>query len=128
MKLTTLNVVSPVASISLLIGSDVHHFVFTVYISFFHLIVNGFCVTCNNNNYHNQLLSGFSRSVQKQSLHHLYHKVTYFPVICAFIISFSFTVWTKKFAKKVLKQVRGCLQNLYKSVAIHPKYVLLVLL
>ena len=32
MKLTTLNVVSPVASISLLIGSDVHHFVFTVYI------------------------------------------------------------------------------------------------
>ena len=29
-KLTTLNVVSPVASISLLIGSDVHHFVFTV--------------------------------------------------------------------------------------------------
>ena len=32
MKLTTLNVVSPVASISLLIGSDVHHFVFTVHI------------------------------------------------------------------------------------------------
>ena len=31
MKLTTLNVVSPVASISLLIGSDVHHFVFTVH-------------------------------------------------------------------------------------------------
>ena len=30
LKLTTLNVVSPVASISLLIGSDVHHFVFTV--------------------------------------------------------------------------------------------------
>ena len=30
MKLTTLNVVSPVASKSLLIGSDVHHFVFTV--------------------------------------------------------------------------------------------------
>ena len=30
MKLTTLNVVSLVASISLLIGSDVHHFVFTV--------------------------------------------------------------------------------------------------
>ena len=29
-KLTTLNVVSPVASISLLIGSDAHHFVFTV--------------------------------------------------------------------------------------------------
>ena len=32
MKLTTLNVVSPVASISLLIGSDVHHFVFTVWV------------------------------------------------------------------------------------------------
>ena len=29
-KLTTLNVVRPVASMSLLIGSDVHHFVFTV--------------------------------------------------------------------------------------------------
>ena len=26
------------------------------------------------------------------------------------------------------KQVRGCLQNLYQSVAIHQKYVLLVLL
>ena len=59
MKLTTLNVVSPVASISLLIGSDVHHFVFTVlvpvlfrevfshpYISLFHLLENGFSVTC----------------------------------------------------------------------------------
>ena len=31
-KLTTLNMVSPVASISLLIGSDVHNFIFTVYI------------------------------------------------------------------------------------------------
>ena len=30
-KLTTLYVVSPVASVSL-IGSDIHHFVFTVYI------------------------------------------------------------------------------------------------
>ena len=34
MKLTTQNVVSPVASISLLIGSDVHHFVFTVSVHF----------------------------------------------------------------------------------------------
>ena len=35
---------------------------------------------------------------------------------------------TKKSAKKIRKQVRGCLQNLYQSVAIHLKYVLLVLL
>ena len=38
------------------------------------------------------------------------------------------TVWTKKSTKKVQKQVRGCLQNLYQSVAIHLKYILLVLL
>ena len=54
--------------------------------------------------------------------------VTNFPGICAFIIGFSFTVWTKKLAKKLWKQVRGCLQNLYQSVAIHLKYVLLELL
>ena len=71
---------------------------------------------------------GFSRSVLKRSLHHLYHIVTNFAEICAFIIGFSFTVWTKKSAKKVRKQVRGCLQNLYQSVAIHLKYVLLVIL
>ena len=62
------------------------------------------------------------------SLHHLYHIVTNFPGICAFIIGFSSTVWTKKSAKTIRKQVRGCLQNLYQSVAIHLKYVLLVLL
>ena len=39
--------------------------------------------------------------------------VTNFPEICSFIIGFSFTVWTKKSAKKIRKQVRGCLQNLY---------------
>ena len=50
---------------------------------------------------------------------------TNFPGICAFIIGFSFIVWTKKSAKIVRKQVRGCLQNLYQSVAIHLKYVLL---
>ena len=33
------------------------------------------------------------------------------------MIGFSFTVWTKKSAKKERKQVRGCLQNLYQSVA-----------
>ena len=54
--------------------------------------------------------------------------VTNFSWICAFIIGFSFTVWTKKSAKIVRKQDRGCLQNLYQSVAIHLKYVLLVLL
>ena len=39
--------------------------------------------------------------------------VTNFSGICAFIIGFSFTVWTKKSAKIVRKQVRLCLQNLY---------------
>ena len=64
----------------------------------------------------------------KLSLHHLYHIVTNFPGICAFIIGFSSTVWTKKSAKTIRKQVRGCLQNLHQSVAIHLKYVLLELL
>ena len=54
--------------------------------------------------------------------------VTNFPGICAFIIGLSFTAWTKKSAKIVREQVRGCLLNLYQSVAIHLKYVLLVLL
>ena len=54
--------------------------------------------------------------------------VTNFPGIRSFIIGFSFTVWTKKSTKIVWKQVRGCLQNLYQSVAIQLKYVLLVLL
>ena len=52
--------------------------------------------------------------------------VANFPEICAFIIGFSFTVWTKKSAKKIRKQVTECLQNMYQSVAIHLKYVLLV--
>ena len=47
------------------------------------------------------------------SLHHLYHIVTNFPEICVFMIGFSFTVWTKKSAKKGQK---------------HLKYVLLVFL
>ena len=54
--------------------------------------------------------------------------VTNFLEICAFIIGFSVTEWTKKSMKKVRKQVTECLQNLYQSVAIHLKYVLLVLL
>ena len=54
--------------------------------------------------------------------------VTNFPGIYAFIIGFNFTAWTKMSEKKVRKQVSGCLQNLYQSVAIHLKLVLLVLL
>ena len=42
----------------------------------------------------------FSRSVLKRLLRHLYHLVTNFPEICAFIIGFNFTVWTKKSGKK----------------------------
>ena len=45
-----------------------------------------------------------------------------FPEICAFIIGFSFTVWTIKSAKKTRKQVTEYLQNLYQLVAIHLKY------
>ena len=82
----------------------------------------------NNNNYHNQLLqtvfSECTEAVATSLIPHSYQ----FPGICAFIIDFRFTVWTKKSAKKVRKQVRGCLQNLYQSVAIHLKYVFLVLL
>ena len=68
---------------------------------------------------------GFSRSVLKRSLHHLYHIVTNFPEICAFIIGF---MWTKKSAKNLRKQVIECLQNLYQSIGIHMTYLLLVLL
>ena len=54
--------------------------------------------------------------------------VTNIPEIFAFIIGFSFAVWTKMSAKKVRKQVTECLQILYQSVGIHMKYVLLLLL
>ena len=54
--------------------------------------------------------------------------VTNFPEVFAFIIGSSFTVLTKKSAKKVRKQFTECLQNLYQSVGIHMKYVLLLLL
>ena len=36
--------------------------------------------------------------------------VTNFTEISAFIIGFSFTVWTKKSAKKIRKQVTECLK------------------
>ena len=98
------------------------------YISLFHLLVNGFFVTCNNNNYRNPLLqmvfSECTEAVAASLIPHSYH----FPEIFAFMISFSFTVWTKESEKKVRKQVRGCLPNLYQSVDIYLKYILLVLL
>ena len=80
MKLTTLNVVSPVASISLLIGSDVHHFVFTVYA---HPIFNcedsymlprnlAWKSSCKVLNYlEGRLVSAFGYSVTPQSCHML---------------------------------------------------------
>ena len=71
-----------------------------------------------------RVFSECTEAVATSLIPHSYH----FPEIFAFMISFSFTVWTKKSAKKVRKQVRRCLQNLYQSVAIHLKYVLLVLL
>ena len=38
------------------------------------------------------------------------------------------TILYLEIVDSIYKQVRGCLQNLYQSVAIHLKYVLLVLL
>ena len=70
-----------------------------------------------------RVFSECTEAVATSLIPHSYH----FPEIFAFMIGFSFTVWTKS-AKKGRKQVRGCLQNLYQSVAIHLKYVLLVLL
>ena len=65
---------------------------------------------------------------RKNSAHHFRMQsereqtlVTNFSGICAFIIGFGSTVWTKKSAKTIREQVRGCLQNLYQSVAIHLK-------
>ena len=48
--------------------------------------------------------------------------VTNFSEICAFIIGF------RKSTKKIQNRVTECLQTLYQSVAIHLKYVLLVLI
>ena len=71
-----------------------------------------------------RVFSECTEAIATSLIPHSYH----FAEIFAFMIGFSFTVWTKKSTKKVRKQVRGCLQNLYQSVAIHLKYVLLVLL
>ena len=97
------------------------------YISFFHLLVNGFSVIIIIIiiiHFFAQVFSLCTEAVATS----LIPLVTNYPGICAFIIGFSFTVWTKKSAQKIRKQVRGCLQNLYQSVAIHLKYVLLVLI
>ena len=75
-------------------------------------------------NFFKRVFSECTEAVATSPIPHSYK----FPEICAFIFGFSFTVWTEKSAKKVRKQVRGCLQNLYQSVAIHLKYLLLVLL
>ena len=50
--------------------------------------------------------------------------VTNFPEICAFIIGFSFTVWTKSPRKNAETSNR----MLTKFVSIHMNYVLLLLL
>ena len=99
----------------------------TVYL-FSDPVTNGFSVTCNNNNYHNKILQTGFLGVYRSDHYITYTLVTNFPEISTFITGFSFTEWTKKSAKKIRKQVRRCLQNLYQSVAIHLKYILLVLL
>ena len=96
------------------------------YTSFFHLLVNGFSVIIIIIIIIHFFARAFSECTEAVSTL-LISLVTNFPE-CAFIIGFISTVWTKKSAKKILKQVRGCLQNLYQSVAIHLKYVFLVLL
>ena len=50
-----------------------------------------------------------------------YTLVTNFPEISAFIIGFSFTVWTKKSAKKVRKQVRGCFTKFVSTGSYSPE-------
>ena len=73
------------------------------YISFFHLLVNGF-FCYNNNNYHNQLLQTGFLGVYWSCRYITYTTVTNFPGICAYIIGFNSTVWTKKSAKTIRKQ------------------------
>ena len=74
-------------------------------------------------NFFRRVFSECTEAVVTSLIPHSYQ----FPEICTFMMGFSFTVWTKKSAKKARKQVSGCLQNLYQSVAIHLIYVLLVL-
>ena len=53
-----------------------------------------------------RVFSECTEAVATSLIPHSYHS----PEIFAFMIGFSFTVWTKKSAKKVRKQVRGYLQ------------------
>ena len=56
---------------------------------------------CVRGNSHNQLLQTvFSECTEEVATSLIPHSYQ-FPEICAFIIGFSFTVWTKKSAKKV---------------------------
>ena len=93
------------------------------YITHFHLLVNGFSVIIIIIIIINFFIRVFSECTEAVATS-LIPLVTDFPEICAFIIGFSFTVWTKKSAKKVRKQVTEYLQNVCQSVGIHMKYVL----
>ena len=80
------------------------------YISFFHLLVNGFpviIILIIINIFYRRFFSECAEAVTTS----LIPLVTNFSEICAFIIDFSFTVWTKKSAKKVRKHVTQCLQK-----------------
>ena len=90
------------------------------YISLFHLLVNGFSVIIITSS-----STGFL-GVYWSDHYIAYTLVTNLPEISTFINVFSFTVWTKKAAKEIQKQVTDCLQNMYQSVAIQLKYILLV--
>ena len=90
------------------------------YISFFHLLVNGFSVIIIIIIIQHFFRRVFSEYTEANATL-LIPLDSILPEIVPFIIGFSFTVWTKKSAKKVRKQVRGCLQNLYQSVTIHLK-------
>ena len=65
------------------------------YISFFHVQVNEFSVTSNNYYHNHQLLqTGFLR-VYRNERYITLPLDTFLPEICAFIIGFSCTMWTK---------------------------------
>ena len=64
------------------------------YISFFHLLVNAFTVTIIIIiiiNFFRRVFSKYTEVVTTSPI----PLVTNFPEICAFIMGFSFTVWTK---------------------------------
>ena len=61
------------------------------YISFFHLLVNGFSVIIIIIIFFRRVFSKYTEAIAIS----LIPLVNNFPEICAFIIGFSFTVWTK---------------------------------